>query len=355
MKQPGAEDVREQAAEWFARIRMRREIPSCGRACISGLRPILATAGVRPARAVVAGRRQHPAPAPEALCVPEPVRHLPRRRFLQQALAAGVGAAALGLGWRGWQYTRENHSEDLQTALGERRDIELPDGSQLQLNGATRLGVRYSAGQRQVVLEAGEVMFSVAHDSARPFVVDTAQGRVTVTGTRFDVRPDRGHTRVAVEQGSVKVEGASGPSAQLTAGLGAHIDPQGQVVAPYPVDAAVVTAWRHGKLVFDNATLAEVVTEVSRYRSQPLRVALARRRACACPAPSVSMTPTRCFGPCRASCRWPSRPTATAPAKLSRNKFRFFSRSSSSPAATAKHFHLRVVGVHPDFQDSSTT
>ncbi|MBH3359087.1 FecR family protein [Pseudomonas guariconensis] len=274
MKQPGAEDVREQAAEWFARI---QDAPGDTQLRARLHQWLKADPRHRQEYGLLERLWQAADNIPpqrlEALCVPEPVRHLPRRRFLQQALAAGVGAAALGLGWRGWQYTRENHSEDLQTALGERRDIELPDGSQLQLNGATRLGVRYSAGQRQVVLEAGEVMFSVAHDSARPFVVDTAQGRVTVTGTRFDVRLDRGHTRVAVEQGSVKVEGASGPSAQLTAGLGAHIDPQGQVVAPYPVDAAVVTAWRHGKLVFDNATLAEVVAEVSRYRSQPLRVA----------------------------------------------------------------------------------
>jgi transmembrane sensor len=75
-------------------------------------------------------------------------------------------------------------------------------------------------------------MFSVAHDSSRPFVVDTAQGRVTVTGTRFDVRLDPASTRVAVEQGSVRVQGKGASLAQLTAGQGSHIDTQGLVAAP---------------------------------------------------------------------------------------------------------------------------
>lgn len=274
MKQPGTDDVREQAAEWFARI---QDAPG-DTGLQAQLRQWLEAHPRHREEYELLGQlwqaADHiPRPCLEALCEPEPVRQLPRRRFLQQALAAGVGAAAFGLGWHGWRYHAENHRQELQTAQGERRQVELPDGSQLQLNGATRLSVKFSADRRLVVLDAGEVMFSVSHDNTRPFVVDTAQGRVTVTGTRFDVRLDPGHTRVAVEHGSVRLQGVSGSAAQLTAGLGAHIDPRGKVAAPYPVDAAALTAWRHGKLVFDNAPLAEVVAEVSRYRAQPLRVA----------------------------------------------------------------------------------
>jgi transmembrane sensor len=78
---------------------------------------------------------------------------------------------------------------------------------------------------------------------------------------------------VAVEQGSVRVQGKGDSPAQLSAGQGSHIDAQGLVAAPYAVNTGAMTAWRQGKLVFDNATLAEVVAETSRYRRQPLRVA----------------------------------------------------------------------------------
>ncbi|MNG90859.1 fec operon regulator FecR [compost metagenome] len=274
MKQHGADTVREQAAEWFARVqdaprdaglqlqlcawldadpRHREEYQVLARLwCVTDFIP--------PARL-------------HALSQPDPVSQLPRRRFLRQALAAGVTVVALGLGWSGWQYQRLNQQDALQTALGERRQVELADGSHLELNGGTRLQVDFSAARRHIVLEAGEAMFIVAHDSRRPFVVDTAQGSVTVTGTRFDVRLDPALTRVAVEQGSVRVQGKDTSLAQLHAGQGVHIDAQGQVAAPYAVNASALTAWRQGKLVFDNATLAEVVAEASRYRAQPLRVA----------------------------------------------------------------------------------
>ncbi|WP_447742705.1 FecR family protein [Pseudomonas laurentiana] len=274
MKQHGTETVREQAAAWFVRV---QDAPRD-------------TALQKQLRAWLASDERHrqeyehlcrvwqaadfiPRQRLEALCQPDPVQQLPRRRFVRQALAASVALLALGLGWGGWHYQQLNHQGSLQTAFNERRQVELPDGSHLELNGSTRLQVDFSAGQRHIRLSAGEVMFSVAHDSARPFVVDTAQGSVTVTGTRFDVRLDPASTRVAVEQGSVRVQGRGASLAQLTAGQGSHIDAQGQVAAPYAVNAGAVTAWRQGKLVFDNASLAEVAAEASRYRSQPLRVA----------------------------------------------------------------------------------
>ncbi|MFG0840619.1 FecR family protein [Pseudomonas sp. FYR_5] len=274
MEQYGTDAVREQAAAWFARV---QDAPRD-----AGLHKQL--------RAWLASDEHHreeyehlcrvwqaadfiPRQRLEALCQPDPVQQLPRRRFMRQALAASVAAVALALGWGGWHYLQLNHQGSLQTAFNERRQVELPDGSHLELNGSTQLQVEFSAGQRHVRLNAGEVMFSVAHDSNRPFVVDTAQGSVIVTGTRFDVRLDPASTRVAVEQGSVRVQGKGASLAQLTAGQGSHIDEQGLVAAPYAVNIGAMTAWRQGKLVFDNAILAEVVAEASRYRSQPLRVA----------------------------------------------------------------------------------
>ncbi|WP_425928877.1 FecR family protein [Pseudomonas sp. NyZ201] len=209
----------------------------------------------------------------EALCVEDPVAVLPRRRFIRQALAAGIMAAAVGLGWFTWQDGTLDHYQQLQTGLGERRQVVLPDGSRLEINGRTRLEVRFSAGQRDIRLAQGEVMFSVAHDSGRPFVVDAGNGTVTVTGTRFDVRRDPGQTRVVVEQGSVRVQGHGESRALLSAGLGSDIDENGNVAAAYKVDPAALTAWRSGKLVFNDASLAQVAEEVSRYRRQPLKVA----------------------------------------------------------------------------------
>ncbi len=272
----GSETVREQAAQWFARSRDGALAP----AQQGELQRWLAEHPQHQYEFDLLGTLwgaagQVPRARLEALCQPDPVSQLPRRRFVRQALAAGIATLALGLGlgWSGWQQHQPNYQGQVQTALGERRQLDLPDGSQLEVNGRTQLVVQFSAGQRRIELREGEVMFSVAHDSERPFVVSTGNGTVTVTGTRFDVRQDPEQTRVAVENGSVRVEGRDASRALLTAGLGSYIDARGQVAAPYAVDVAAVTAWRKGKLVFNDAPLSEVVKEVSRYREQPLRVA----------------------------------------------------------------------------------
>ncbi|KAA5840080.1 FecR family protein [Pseudomonas chlororaphis] len=210
----------------------------------------------------------------QALCA-TPSPSIRRRPLLRYAVAASVLAVAVGLGLFSGLNQPAGYSDEFATAPGERRHVALPDGSQVDLNSRSRLRVRYEKGLRSVELSEGEAMFSVEHDSSRPFVVAAGPGKVTVTGTRFDVRRDAAQTRIAVEQGTVRVQGrdaADSDFVNLTAGLGTAVDARGQVAAAYAVDPQALTAWRSGKLVFNNASLNEVAAEVSRYREQPLRV-----------------------------------------------------------------------------------
>ncbi|WP_259699256.1 FecR family protein, partial [Pseudomonas chlororaphis] len=194
----------------------------------------------------------------QALCA-TPNPSIRRRPLLRYAVAASVLAVAVGLGLFSGLNPPALYSAEFATALGERRHVALPDGSQVDLNGRSRLRVRYEQGLRSVELSEGEAMFSVEHDSSRPFVVAAGPGKVTVTGTRFDVRRDAAQTRVAVEQGTVRVQGrvqgrdaADSDFVNLTAGLGTAVDARGQVAAAYAVDPQALTAWRSGKLVFNN-------------------------------------------------------------------------------------------------------
>lgn len=215
-----------------------------------------------------------PAPRLKALAETRPARR-ERRPLLRYAVAASVLAVALGLGLFSGLNHPGSYSAEFSTVLGERKHVALPDGSVIDLNSRSRLQVHYEEDRRLIELSEGEAMFSVEHDSSRPFVVEAGSGKITVTGTRFDVRRDVTQTRVAVEQGTVKVQGHDAPDNEfinLTAGLGTHVDAQGKVAAAYAVNPAELTAWRGGKLVFNNARLSEVAAEVSRYREQPLTV-----------------------------------------------------------------------------------
>lgn len=208
----------------------------------------------------------------QALCE-APVERPKRRAVLRYAVAASVVAVALGLGLFSGLDHPKPYSAEFSTRLGEHRQVALPDGSVMDLNSRSVVAVHYEKGRRGVELKQGEAMFSVEHDTSRPFVVAAGAGQVTVTGTRFDVRRDDDQTRVMVEAGTVKVQGHSPDKVvTLTAGLGTHVDNKGSVAAAYAVNTEELTAWRTGKLVFNNASLGEVAREVSRYREQPLRV-----------------------------------------------------------------------------------
>ncbi|MED7670243.1 FecR family protein [Pseudomonas moraviensis subsp. stanleyae] len=215
-----------------------------------------------------------PASRLQALVETPPARR-ERRPLLRYAVAASVLAVALGLGLFSGLNHPGGYSAEYVTALGERRHVALPDGSVIDMNSRSHLQVRYEQHRRVIELSAGEALFSVEHDASRPFIVEAGSGKVTVTGTRFDVRRDATQTRVAVEQGTVKVQGSDAPDDQfinLSAGLGTSVDAQGRVLPAYAVNPAQLTAWRNGKLVFNNASLSEVAAEVSRYRDKPLTV-----------------------------------------------------------------------------------
>ncbi len=64
-----------------------------------------------------------------------------------------------------------------ETARGSRSVVHLPDGSSIEVNTDSRVGVSYSATGRNVTLEKGEALFEVGHDALlRPFTVRVRNG-----------------------------------------------------------------------------------------------------------------------------------------------------------------------------------
>ena len=84
----------------------------------------------------------------------------------------------------------------------------LPDGSTLELNAGADVAISFSARQRDVKLLRGEVLFAVAKDANRPFVVSIAGVAVRAVGTAFAIRYDSQQVDVLVTEGKVAVEPA---------------------------------------------------------------------------------------------------------------------------------------------------
>ncbi|MCW0207998.1 MAG: FecR domain-containing protein, partial [Achromobacter sp.] len=166
----------------------------------------------------------------------------------------------------------------LATAHGQRRTVALPDHTSIDLNTDSRAVVRYYADRREVDLEAGEASFSVSADASRPFVVRAGLAAVRVTGTRFNVRRREDATEVSVSAGSVEVRAAGWAfwrRETLGPGQGLLATRDGLTPAA-AVDVAAATAWREGRIVFNNMPLPQAVAELNRYAPFVIRLDGAR-------------------------------------------------------------------------------
>lgn len=186
----------------------------------------------------------------------------PAKRWMPWASAAAVllmvGALATQTQWL------DRLRADYATGTGETRTIALADGSRLQLNTDSAVQIHLSAGQRQVRLLRGEAWFEVSKDPARPFVVESGAGSVTVVGTQFSVAQRQARTQVQVAEGKVQVSAGSGAPVFLEPGRAVEFA-DGQLSQVHGFDPAAGYAWRQRQLVFRQQPLAEVVEELNRY------------------------------------------------------------------------------------------
>jgi len=193
------------------------------------------------------------------------------------ALAASLlVATALGLWW-GPELLRPAAPTVAYTSGAELgRTVALEDGSQLQLDIASRVDTRFDRRQRDLALTQGRALFDVAHDAQRPFVVRAGDGRVTAVGTRFQVQREQGRVTITLVEGRIVVDRDPGQGAALRL---ADLRPGDQVswsehAAPdwtrSATDAETVLGWTRGRLIFRGTPLADVVAEVNRYSSRKL-------------------------------------------------------------------------------------
>lgn len=194
------------------------------------------------------------------------------RRAVLKTLTLLIAAPAAGwvahrqLPWRAW-------AADYQTGVGERREIVLADGSQLQLNTDSAVDVHFDERERRLKLHRGEILVQTAKNpgvTPRPFIVETRDGRIRALGTRFLVRQMDDATVVTVLEQAVEIQPAgSGATAIIQTGQQTHFSAQemrASISAPPNTDA-----WSHGILYADGMPLQTFAAELNRYRSGVVR------------------------------------------------------------------------------------
>ena len=227
----------------------------------------------------VHARMREPAVLPFALRPAEDARS---RRTTSALLRVAAALVIIVGGTMLWSNLRKSQLESSErtyaTGIGERRQVELRDGTKVLLGPTSRLVVVSSAtdGQRLVSLD-GIAYFSVVHNAVHPFTVRAGSISIQDIGTAFAVEnDDSAGTRVAVDSGSVAIGAADQNhvrGAVLNARDRAIVDRQGVVSVERAAFSEDDLAWTQGRLVFRDAPLILVGAELYRWYGVRLRVA----------------------------------------------------------------------------------
>ncbi|CDZ27885.1 FecR domain-containing protein [Neorhizobium galegae] len=155
---------------------------------------------------------------------------------------------------------------DVISGVAKTQRLTLADGSRIELNADSAIAFRLEKDRRQVQLLRGQAYFQVAADQSRPFTVVAGNGATTALGTAFDVNLTSDGARVVVTEHAVMVGPEGSPETRwVTERQKIDYDANGRPAEPEPADPDIATAWRRGRLAFDNRRLAAVIEEFARY------------------------------------------------------------------------------------------
>lgn len=193
----------------------------------------------------------------------------PQRRAALGKLAMIL--AIMPAGWGSLKLAQSlQWSADYHTAVGQRRELTLADGSHITLNTDTAIDVLFDAHQRLIRLREGEILVQTAPDIsplARPFLVSTRQSRMQALGTRFTVRELQSRTHLAVLEGAVQVDLADNrQGSPLIINAGQRTDFSSDTFGQVTATDRYIGAWAQGMLMADKMRLADFVAELTRYR-----------------------------------------------------------------------------------------
>jgi transmembrane sensor len=167
--------------------------------------------------------------------------------------------------------------------------LVLQDGSRVDLNTGSEIKVRFTGGQREVVLTHGEALFTVMQRADWPFSVRAGGATIRTVGTKFSVRlRDGDEAEVLVIEGRLAIDGGSASTVSTVArphGAIPWIVSAGESIAMNFTTAGTTlaaraklppaalkrrTAWTDGWIWFYQDPLPEAVAEFNRYHRQQL-------------------------------------------------------------------------------------
>lgn len=183
--------------------------------------------------------------------------------YLKRSVAAAAAVLLLLAG--GLTYYMVNRSApaytEIASAIGERKTIQLADGSRLTLNAGSVIRIpKDLSRERQLDIVDGEVFFDVKGNPAVPFIVKSGPLTTTVLGTAFNVTAYKGVNRmsVSVTDGKVSVQKAGGTADVLVKDQALTYDRAKNSATIDAIDKSLLE-WQQGTMVLNDASFDDMV------------------------------------------------------------------------------------------------
>lgn len=187
----------------------------------------------------------------------------------------------------------------VSTQYGSKSKIQLPDGTEVWLNGGSKITYRndYGANTRTINL-IGEAYFDVKHDARHPFIIYTKNLNIKVLGTAFNVRAykDEATSEATLIRGSLEVSFPNRPNEKIllkpkekvsfitneykkdSNKKDEDIEPNKTMISLSKIDYSPKEklieeiAWRENKLIFRSKAFVELALELERWYNVKIEI-----------------------------------------------------------------------------------
>ena len=188
--------------------------------------------------------------------------------FMKYAAIFLLAVAFSGIAfWTMYSIPSDSEFTSVMSPNGQISTVSLSDGTTIWLNSGSKLQYNdnFNDKNREVFLE-GEALFSVTRNESKPFIVHAGETEVKVTGTEFNVKAYRNESGIEATLVEGKVQFRS-PQSKVDMLPGQHLlfsKATGKIKTTQ-VNPAEYTAWKGGKIYFNNERLENLVFQLERW------------------------------------------------------------------------------------------
>ena len=176
-----------------------------------------------------------------------------------------------------YQFNKPAENVIVSTSFGERKQIDLPDGSVVILNSLSSVsypGNIHNGKTRKIELH-GEAYFDVAKDEQREFVVNASEIEIKVLGTKFNISSYENDDNITTDlyEGAILLSHGANNSLQLKPGEQAVYNRKSDIIEVLAINDKNNSTWTEGSIYFENIPLKNIFKILEREKNIVFRIA----------------------------------------------------------------------------------